>query len=53
MTFPIPASLTNHFGNPAVRRAVDALVDALDGNNMPESSWDEARSYNQALLMAA
>ena len=53
MTFPIPESLNHYFGDQAVRHAVDALADALDGNNMPKSVWEEARKYNQALLMAA
>ena len=29
------------------------LVDVLDGVNMPDTGWEEARNYNQALLMAA
>ena len=53
MTFPIPSSLQEYYGNQAVRNAVDALVDVLDGADMPEVGWDEARNYNQALLMAA
>ena len=53
MTFPIPESLKHYFGDPAVRRAVNALADVLDGANMPDTSWDEARNYNQAILMAA
>ena len=53
MTFPIPSSLQEYFGNQAVRNAVDALAEVLDGTNMPVTSWDEARNYNQALLMAA
>ena len=54
MTFLIRDSLQKYYGNQAVRNAVDALVPALDGNNMPEVRWwEEARNYNQALLMAA
>jgi len=53
MTFTIPSSLQEYFGNQAIRTAVDALADCLDGKNMPEVRWDEARNYNQALLMAA
>jgi len=53
MTFPIPNSLQEYFGNLAVRNAVDSLAAALDGENAPQMGWDEARNYNQALLMAA
>ena len=53
MTFPVPESLNQYFRDQAVRNAVEALVDALDGKNMPATGWDEARNYNQALLMAA
>ena len=53
MTFLNLDSLKEYYGNKAVRKAVNALVDALDGGNMPEVLWEEARNYNQALLMAA
>ena len=53
MTLHIPESLREYYGNVAVRRAVDALSERLDGTNMPEVRWKEARNYNQALLMAA
>ncbi len=53
MTFQIPESLKEYYGNQAIRNAVDALVDALDGADMPAASWEEARNYGQALLMAA
>ena len=53
MTFHIPESLREYYGNVAVRCAVDALTKKLDGTEMPEVLWEEARSYNQALLMAA
>ena len=53
MTFHIPQSLKEYYGNVAVLRAVDALSERLDGTNMPEVQWEEARNYNQALLMAA
>ena len=49
MTFPIPESLQKYYGNQAIRNAVDAL----DGTGMPDSFWEEARNYNQAVLMAA
>ena len=53
MTFYIPQGLKEYYGNVAIRRAVDALSASLDGTNMPEVQWEEARNYNQALLMAA
>ena len=53
MTFPTPNSLQEYYGKQSVRNAVDALVDALDGADIPEVGWDEAWNYNQALLMAA
>lgn len=53
MTFRIPESLREYYGDVAVRRAVDALIEKLDGAKMPEVGWQEARNYNQALLMAA
>lgn len=49
----IPESLRAYFDNKAVRRAVDELVDQLDGKDMPNCNWEEAQNYNQALLMAA
>ena len=49
----IPESLRSYFDNKAVRRAVDELVEGLDGQDMPECDWEEAQNYNQALLMAA
>ena len=53
MTFHIPQSLKEYYGDVAVRRAVDALSANLNGTNMPEVQWEEAQNYNQALLMAA
>jgi len=53
MTFHIPQSLKVYYGNVAVRRAVDALSANLNGTHMREVQWEEARNYNQALLMAA
>ena len=53
MTFPIPESLKKYFGDPAIGSAVDALVDALDGTDIPEVSWEEAQNYHRALLMGA
>ena len=52
MTFPIPESLQKYYGNQAIRNAVDELV-ALNGTGMLDSFWEEARNYNQAVLMAA
>lgn len=49
----IPESLRSYFDNKAVRRAVDELVEKLDGQDMPECDWEEAQNYNQALLMAS
>ena len=49
----IPESLRAYFDNRAVCRAVDELVDQLDGKDMPNCDWEEAQNYNQALLMAA
>ena len=49
----ISESLRAYFDNKAVRRAVDELVDQLDGTDMPNCDWEEAKNYNQALLMAA
>ena len=48
-----PESLKEYFGNTAIRRAVDALVDVLCKKDMPEITWREAQDYNQAILMAA
>ena len=53
MTFPIPQSLKEYYGDRAVRSAVDALAEKLKGIDMPEVGWEEGRNYNQALLMAA
>ena len=52
-TVTIPESLREYYGNKAIRRAVDALVDMLDGADMPDCDWEDARNYNRALLMAA
>lgn len=47
------ASVREYYSNKAVRKAVDALLEELDGGDLPEVGWEEARTYNQALLMAA
>ena len=52
-TIEIPESLRAYYCNKAVRRAVDELVGKLNGADMPDCDWDEAKKYNQALLMAA
>ena len=52
-TIEIPESLRAYYGNNAVRRAVDDLVGKLNKADMPDCDWDEAKNYNQALLMAA
>ena len=52
-TVKIPDSLQSYYGNQAVRRAVDDLVNKLNGKGMPGCNWEEAKNYNQALLMAA
>ena len=52
-TIEIPESLRAYYGNKAVRRAVDELVGKLNGSDMPDCDWCEAKNYNQALLMAA
>ena len=49
----VPSSLCEYCRSPAVRRAIDELVQKLDGKNTPEVSWKEARNYNKALLCAA
>ena len=49
----VPSSLCEYCRSPAVRRAIDELVQKLDGKNTPEVSWKEARNYNKALLSAA
>ena len=53
MTFPVPESLKKYYEERAVFNAVNALVGVLDGTNVPELSREEAKNYNQALLMAA
>ncbi len=54
--FFIPESLKSYYAkgdkNP-VKRAVDALVDQLDGKTIPDLDWEETQDYNKALLMAA
>ena len=52
-TICIPKSVREYYTNKAVRKAVDALLEKLDGRDSPELGWNEARKYNQALLMAA
>ena len=49
----IPDSLQSYFDNKAVHRAVDELIEVLDQQDMPACDWEEAQTYNQALLMAA
>lgn len=51
--FEIRDSLKSYFGSKTIKGAVDALSDGLKGDDQPEMTWDEARNYNQALLMAA
>lgn len=51
--FQIPESVVRYYSDRKIRSAVDALVDALEGDKMPECTWEEAQSYNKALLMAA
>jgi len=46
-------SLSRYFGNAAIRQAVDALVEKLDGKKPPDLTWKHAQQYNCALLMAA
>lgn len=50
--FEIPDSLKQYFSDKKVQTAVNDLVDKLDGDNMIECDWSEAREYNQALLFA-
>lgn len=50
--FEISDALKHYFEDARIRAAVDALLDDAAGGKMPESSWTEARDYNQALLMA-
>ena len=50
--FEIPESLQHYFNDKRVRAAVDALLVDAAGEKMPESTWSEARDYNDALLMA-
>ena len=52
-TFEIRDSLKSYFSDIRIEKAVDALLEQLDGENQPEMEWEEARNYNQALLMAA
>jgi len=49
----VPSSLQEYLTNRAVRLAVDELIKVIDGSNMVAEGWEEARNYNQALLMAA
>lgn len=51
--FEIPNSVRTYVTDRKVREAVDALADVLQGDNPPEMSFEDARHYNQALLMAA
>lgn len=51
--FEVPNSLENYFSDKKIASAVDDLVEKLDGDNMIECDWSEARDYNQALLFAA
>ena len=45
-------ALRVYFSDDAVKRATDTLVGKLAGDKLPEMTWDEARNYNRALLMA-
>jgi len=49
----LPDSVKTYFNEKSLQTSIDSLVDRLDGKKMPESDWEQARSYNQALLMAA
>lgn len=49
----ITDALHQYFTQPAIKTAVDSLVEKLDGKHVLDLSWDEARDYNQALLMAS
>lgn len=51
--FEIPQSLREYFTSKRVQNAVNDLVGKLDGGDMIECEWSEAREYNQALLFAA
>ena len=53
MTFPIPQSLKKYYEKRAVFQAVNDLIKVLDGESVPKLSREEAKNYNQALLMAA
>jgi len=50
--FEIPASVASYFSEKAVKAAVNALIFDAAGNSMPETTWAEARDYNQAVFMA-
>jgi len=45
--------LDRYFSNIAIRQAVDALVDKLDGTKPPDLTWKHAQQYSRALLIAA
>lgn len=51
--FEIRDSLRTYFSDNAIKEAVNALAEVLQGDNPPSMTWDEAKNYNQALLMAA
>ncbi|AKI01291.1 hypothetical protein IMCC20628_02593 [Hoeflea sp. IMCC20628] len=53
LEFEVPLSMKEYINNKRVRSAVDDLVGKLDGDDMIECDWSEAREYNQALLFAA
>ena len=53
MTFPIPQSLKKYYEERAIFNAVNGLVEVLDGKSDQKLSREEAKNYNQALLMAA
>ena len=53
MTFPVPPSLKTYYGEPAVFKAVNDLAANLTGDKTPEGNREDARNYNQALLMTA
>lgn len=50
--FDLSPALRSYFADRAVRTAVDELLKDPAGESLPESTWEEARSFNQALLMA-
>lgn len=51
--FRVPDSIKAYFRDKSLQTAINSLVEKLDGENMPELNWEDARQYNQALLMAA